>query len=290
MVQYDTVRYDMVKTPCMASLRKKQKQNMDKYQNKYRIPSARLQHWNYGAMGSYFITICTQHRQHYFGEISNGNMQLSEIGKLVQTEWLKTFIMRPDMNLEMGNFVVMPNHFHAVIIIGENEYNAVHGFSVDGITVDGITVDGITVDGITVDGITVDGIAVDGITVDGIAVDGITVDGRDAMHGVSTNNPNNPNNPDNMDNPINTNNTNHTNHAKIETNNANAFGPQSKNLASIVRGFKSSVTKQARLIHADFEWQSRFHDHIIRNTQSFEKIQHYIANNPLNWREDKFNH
>ncbi len=31
--------------------------------------------------------------------------------------------MRPDMNLQMGEFVVMPNHFHAIVIIGENEYN-----------------------------------------------------------------------------------------------------------------------------------------------------------------------
>ncbi len=69
---------------------------------------------------------------------------------------------------------------------------------------------------------------------------------------------------------------------------ANKFGPQSKNLASIIRGFKSSVTKNARFIHAYFEWQSRFHDHIIRNAESFERIQNYIANNPKKWNTDKF--
>jgi len=69
----------------------------------------------------------------------------------------------------------------------------------------------------------------------------------------------------------------------------NKFGPQSKNLASIVRGFKSSVTTNARIIHADFAWQSRFHDHIIRDSESFERIQNYIANNPMNWKDDKFN-
>ena len=52
----------------------------------------------------------------------------------------------------------------------------------------------------------------------------------------------------------------------------NKFGPQSKNLASIVRGFKSSVTKYAHLIHADFQWQSRYYDHIIRDAESFERI------------------
>lgn len=42
----------------------------------------------------------------------------------------------------------------------------------------------------------------------------------------------------------------------------NQFGPQSKNLASIVRGFKIGVTKNARKLDPCFAWQSRFHDHI----------------------------
>ena len=96
----------------------------DKYQNKYRIPSARLQTWDYGTTPIYFVTICTQNRRHYFGEIIDGKMQLSELGKLVETEWLKTPDIRPDMNLELVAFVVMPNHFHGVIIIGVNEYNS----------------------------------------------------------------------------------------------------------------------------------------------------------------------
>lgn len=50
-------------------------------------------------------------------------MNLSGIGKIVETEWLKTIDIRRDMNLELCEFVVMPNHFHGVIIINENEYN-----------------------------------------------------------------------------------------------------------------------------------------------------------------------
>ena len=95
----------------------------NKFQNKYRIPSTRLQNWDYCWAGAYFITICTKNREHYFGEIENGEMRLSEIGHIAEQEWIKTFDMRPDMNIQMGEFVVMPNHFHAIIIIGENEYN-----------------------------------------------------------------------------------------------------------------------------------------------------------------------
>ena len=42
---------------------------MDKFKNKFRIPSTRLQSWDYGDDGAYFITICTKNREHFFGEI-----------------------------------------------------------------------------------------------------------------------------------------------------------------------------------------------------------------------------
>ncbi len=41
-------------------------------------------------------------------------------------------------------------------------------------------------------------------------------------------------------------------------------------------------------INADFAWQTRFLNHIIRNVKIIETIQNYIKNNPINWGEDKF--
>jgi putative transposase len=78
---------------------------MDKFKNKYRIPSARLQSWDYGSRGLYFITICTKDRNHYFGEIENDEMVLNELGLIVNSEWEKTTEIRPDMNLELGEFI-----------------------------------------------------------------------------------------------------------------------------------------------------------------------------------------
>ncbi len=66
----------------------------------------------------------------------------------------------------------------------------------------------------------------------------------------------------------------------------NKFGPQSNNLASIIRGFKIGVTKSARLIHADFAWQSRYHDRIIRDQAEHERIALYIQDNPINWEQN----
>ena len=79
----------------------------DKFQNKYRIASARLPRWNYGHQAACFVTICTKNRRHWFGAIRGGTMHLSEIGKIAEQEWVKTPGIRPDMNLELGEFVVM---------------------------------------------------------------------------------------------------------------------------------------------------------------------------------------
>jgi REP element-mobilizing transposase RayT len=67
------------------------------------------------------------------------------------------------------------------------------------------------------------------------------------------------------------------------------FQNQGKNtLSSIVGSYKSAVTKHAHRLKYDFAWQSRFHDHIIRDERSYENIRNYIINNPANWVGDKF--
>jgi hypothetical protein len=50
-------------------------------------------------------------------------MHLNDIGNIVEKEWTKTPLIRPDMNLTLGEFVVMPNHFRGIMIIGQNEFN-----------------------------------------------------------------------------------------------------------------------------------------------------------------------
>ena len=79
-----------------------------------------------------------------------------------------------------------------------------------------------------------------------------------------------------------------SNLSQPQTGTQNKFGVQSQNLASIVRGFKIGVTKYARQNNLDFDWQPRFHDHIVCNNEAFEKISNYIINNPQSWFNDKF--
>ena len=90
----------------------------EKYKNKYRIESTRLQNWDYRWAGAYFITICTQRREHYFGEIIDGKMQLSNIGVIADILWHE--IKNHAKNVELGSFVVMPNHIHGILILNND--------------------------------------------------------------------------------------------------------------------------------------------------------------------------
>ena len=86
----------------------------DLFQNKYRIESARAWWHDYDG-GSYFITICTKHREHFFGEIVEGNMVLSEIGKYTAEQFQNVSTHYPDAEIPL--YTIMPNHVHAVVVV-----------------------------------------------------------------------------------------------------------------------------------------------------------------------------
>jgi putative transposase len=67
------------------------------------------------------------------------------------------------------------------------------------------------------------------------------------------------------------------------------FGPQSKNLASVIRGYKIGVRKWSTMNNMPFAWQPRFYEHIIRDEDELHKVREYITNNPINWPNDEEN-
>ncbi|MDP2175284.1 MAG: hypothetical protein Q8K70_05165 [Bacteroidota bacterium] len=210
------------------------------FKNKYRIDTMRLKSYNYSNQGMYFITICTNNRLNYFGEIPvvetpcmASLQRATEMGKIAHDEWFKTIELRPDMNIELGEFIVMPNHIHGIIIIGKNEYNT-----------------------------------------NPIAVETPCMASE------------NPNDSDEKETPC---------MASLQQQRGdkndlpkNQFGPQSKNLASIIRGYKSAVTTYARKNNIEFNWQKGYYEHIIRSSDEFERISNYIINNPQKWIDDMF--
>ncbi len=63
----------------------------------------------------------------------------------------------------------------------------------------------------------------------------------------------------------------------------------SNTIGAIIRGYKSSVTKQFGLMGFDEKlWQRNYYEHIIRDEQSYQIISEYIINNPKKWADDKF--
>lgn len=103
----------------------------EKFKGKYRIKSARLENWDYSWGAMYFVTICTQNRKFYFGDIVNGEMILSEIGEIAQRCWLE--ISKHFTFVELNEFVVMPNHIHGIIIINNPDNigrDAIHRVSI----------------------------------------------------------------------------------------------------------------------------------------------------------------
>ena len=88
------------------------------FQEKYRVESTRLPGRNYAQPGKYFVTICTKDRIHWFGEIRNGIMGLNDIGCIIAYEIQQTSNIRS--NVYIDRWIVMPNHVHMIVVIGEN--------------------------------------------------------------------------------------------------------------------------------------------------------------------------
>lgn len=141
--------------------------------------------------GLYFVTICTEDKNHYFGRIKDGQMYFSELGRFAH-EALETLYTHYSY-VEVPVFVVMPNHVHAIIRISEP---------------------------------------------------------ADAPGCIPT----------------------------VRT-----------ALGVVVGGYKQSVTRFARRNKIDFDWQHRYHDHIIQGAADGNKISDYIENNVSRWDSDCFN-
>lgn len=77
--------------------------------------SIRLRNYDYAANGAYFVTICTHNRECSLGEIVNGEMVVNELGRLVSTTWMD--LPNHNDNIQLDEFVIMPNHIHGIIII-----------------------------------------------------------------------------------------------------------------------------------------------------------------------------
>ena len=102
----------------------KKTMNETKFQTRYRIAPARLAEYDYGANGAYFITICTKNKEHYFGDITTidgeVSLQLTTIGQRVIDGWFSIPEFSPFVQLDA--FPLMPNHLHGILFINKPDY------------------------------------------------------------------------------------------------------------------------------------------------------------------------
>ena len=77
--------------------------------------SIRLKNYDYSQAGAYFVTVCAQSRECLFGEIADGVMVMNDAGEMIEQWWMKL----PDnfSTVENDAYVVMPNHFHGIIVL-----------------------------------------------------------------------------------------------------------------------------------------------------------------------------
>lgn len=190
------------------------KKNSSYDPKKHHRRSIRLKGYDYGQAGLYFITICCQDRICHFGRVENGIMHLSQYGQIAHDEWLKTPEIRP--NVELGAFVIMPNHMHGIVCIT---------YKMEGLpeTTEDISVQEDK----------------NGDIVEAPSEKGLS---RPPLRGPS------------------------------------------QTIGAIVRGYKGSVTKQARVLGLVGKlWQRDYHDRIIWTKRAYNNISRYIINNPAKW-------
>ena len=82
---------------------------------KHHRRSIRLPHYDYSQPGGYFVTIVTWHREGLFGEVVDGAMVLSKLGLVAKQQWEK--MPNRFLNIQLGAYVIMPNHMHGIIVI-----------------------------------------------------------------------------------------------------------------------------------------------------------------------------
>lgn len=227
--------------------------------------------WDYSGYGIYFITIIVQNRKCLLGEIKDQKMIFSDFGKIVLSEWYKSFEMRQELYLD--EIQVMPNHLHAIVVISkkcsfrpEDKYTG--GFPVE--TQADRSLDKKQEDRSHVE----------------TPMDISLIETQEDISHVETQ----------ADISL----VETHGRASLQDSNQSKIYRKPKSLSSFISGFKSVVTTKVDdfidLHNLQIEkfnrknkfWQSNYHDHVIRNKKEYWKIKNYIISNPQKWNDDKF--
>jgi putative transposase len=226
-----------------------------------RKPS-RHKYFNYSDVGYYFVTICTKGHLPYFGNITDNKMILNDCGKIADNCWLEIPKRNPD--IQINDYIIMPNHIHGIIIVGDSKRLAFSKILK-----------------------ATKSCPENKTPLQHICPDKNTVGYRHAYTNV-----NDERNRCDGDERNRCDGDERNRHLGIEWK-RHAFSLQERQhqtVPVIVGSFKSAVSK---LVHHNilpsFQWQRSYYDRIIRNEKEYNKISHYITENPMNWDKDENN-
>jgi len=91
---------------------------MSRYLKHYFRQSARLKNYDYSKGGAYFVTVTVDGEDEIFGNIVEGKIKLNEAGEIIEKVWMS--LPKQFTNVKLDEFVIMPDHFHGVIILENN--------------------------------------------------------------------------------------------------------------------------------------------------------------------------
>lgn len=242
----------------------------EKFKNKYRIASHRNPYWDYSSDALYFLTIVTQNRECNLGKIvetvdshnRSFKMELSDFGKIVEQEWIKSFEIRNELILH--EYVIMPNHMHAIVEI----YNEIPGTQTDEQKNDiNQTETAAIVETHGRVSLPIEPTSPESFPIEPTSPATLPIE---------------PTSPESF--PI--------------VRNPPTRMP--KSISSFMAGFKSSVNSKIDDYIDQYQldipkynrhnhfFQPNYHDHIIRNHKEYVNISRYIIRNPQNWKKDTF--
>src|SRR6185312_4381802 len=225
------------------------------FKNKYRIPSARLEGWDYSRNAMYFVTICTKERKHFFGEITGGKMTLSDTGKLCEEYLYKIPVFSPFVLIDEA--IIMPNHLHVIFVI-DNFVDAAEETSLETFPQETFFQETFFQETFFQETFFQETFFQETFFQETFFQETFFQETffQETFFQTSLQ------------------------HSSIS--------PKSGSLSTIIRSFKGAVKKDSKPIDPSFEWQTRFHDHIIRNQNSYWNIKKYIQTNVDNWKDDRF--
>ena len=225
--------------------------------------SIRLKGYDYASEGLYFVTICTQNRECFFGEIKNDEMVLNDAGRMVEKWYRKTQDKFPD--IVCHEMVIMPNHFHCIWenvgLVGASAVGADPRVRPNPRVRPPKQND-----------------------------ESSTNINNDDYSGINDTDLGTPNNN------INKYNGDEGGHVGPPLQDTDLGTHTGSPLSSVVQWFKTMSTNEyicgvKQLGWPPFDrklWQRNYYEHIIRDDISLQTIAYYIINNPAQWRNDKF--